>query len=651
MTRKTIPAHVEAAVLKALAKLPADRFATAAELAAGLVVSPGEAARGIAFGAARSRWTHSTGIFAGLALTFAVALAVALAVLATRSVAPARTARVEVEVGAYFGSLNVPVVVGAPDGKSFVYCSGEGEVWSRRWASLVPTRVPDAGTGCMSAAFSPDGKQLAVIGIPTSLRIVSLAGDSPSRVLAVNGLDDLNSYGGGVDWASDGKLYIASRQGVTRLSPTDGRGTVVATMDSAITRVAGIDVLPGAHAALVVVTAPSPTGSMVQRIGVVDLRTGTTTLIAQGNAVRYAKPGYLLVSRDGALVALPFDLSSLRPSGPEVPLADSIAVRLRAGEGLLDVTDDGTLLYWRSAGTDLSHPVFVDRAGVVSDINPPQWIGRLSEPRLSNDGTLLAMEVGDGVRSEMWIRDLRSGLNTVVATGGLVNGRHSWKQPEGKLLTIVSTRTGSAALYVSPRYAGEMRPLPKYDPRPIFGSAWSRDGRWLILRTDDQAVGRGDILAVRPGIDSVARPIVATAFSEYSPALSPDGRWLAYLSNETGRYEVHVTPFPDARGQSQISTGGGTDPVWSHSGRELFFVSQGYLVAADIAQEAGFRVVGTRRLFPIAQYLTGSFARRYFDITPDDRHFVMLRRNEDLMTSRIVAVFNWSADLKSQAKR
>ena len=648
--RDTVPPQVEAAVLKALAKLPADRFTTPSEFAARLVTTsadsgfPGAAS----FNASLSRWKQATTGLAGLALV----LLVALVVIATRTGSPPRTARVEVEAGGYFGSLNVPVVVGAPDGSSLAYCSSEGELWTRRWESLAPRRVPDAGTGCLSAAFSPDGRQLAVIGIPTSLHIVSLAGDSPPRVLSVSGLDDLNLSGGGIDWASDGNLYIASRRGVTRVSPTDGHGTVVATMDSAVTKVAGIDVLPGAKAALVVVTTPSPTGSQIQRVGVVDLRSGKTELILLGNAVRYAKPGYLLVARDGILVAVPFDLASLRPSGPEVPLADSIAVRLRAGLGLIDVTDDGTLLYFRSAGTDLSHPVFVDRAGGVKEINPPQWIGRLAEPRLSNDDALLAMEVNDGVRSEAWIRDLRSGQNTVVATGGLVNGRHEWKQPDGRALTIVSTRSGSAALYEWPLSGGALKALPGYDPRPIFGAAWSRDGQWLLLRTDDQSEGRGDILAVRPGVDSVAVPVVAAPeYSEYSPALSPDGKWLAYVSNETGRYEVRVTPFPDARWQLKISDGGATDPLWSHSGRELFFISQGYLMAADIASEPGFRVVGQRRLFDITPFLGGSFARRNFDITSDDQRFVMLRRNADLMTTRIVAVFNWASELTSRVKR
>jgi len=146
--------------------------------------------------------------------------------------------------------------------------------------------------------------------------------------------------------------------------------------------------------------------------------------------------------------------------------------------------------------------------------------------------------------------------------------------------------------------------------------------------------------------------VASPEYAEYSPELSPDGRWLAYVSNETGRYEVLVTPFPDRRGQWQISADGGSQPRWSHSGRELFFLSDdGYMMAADIAAGPGFRVAAKRRLFSTAMYVGLNFVNRNYDITSDDRRFLMLRHNEDLATSRIVAVFNWAAELKLRVKR
>jgi hypothetical protein len=170
-------------------------------------------------------------------------------------------------------------------------------------------------------------------------------------------------------------------------------------------------------------------------------------------------------------------------------------------------------------------------------------------------------------------------------------------------------------------------------------------------RTDNSAPGKGDILAVGPGVDTVARPIAASPdYSEYCPTLSPNGRWSAYSTNESGRFEVVVKTFPDTRGQWSISSpNGGSDPLWSHAGRELFYVADGYLMAADIAPEPEFRVVAQRRLFSVAPYVRFRFLRN-FDISSDDQRFVMLQRAETV-PSRIVAVFNWASELASVVKR
>jgi hypothetical protein len=194
-------------------------------------------------------------------------------------------------------------------------------------------------------------------------------------------------------------------------------------------------------------------------------------------------------------------------------------------------------------------------------------------------------------------------------------------------------------------------PLPRYDPRPVFAAEWSRDGRWLLLRTDDQAPGRADILAVRPGVDSVARPVLAMPeISEYTPMLSPDARWLAYVSNEDGRYEVRVTSFPDARERWRISTAGGSAPAWSHDGRELFYVADdGYLMAATVEPGAEFSVAAQQRLFSVATYALYGFFNRNYDVARDGT-FLMLRQSGNV-SSGLVAVHHWAASLRGRTGR
>jgi serine/threonine-protein kinase len=633
MVRETVPQNVEAAVLKALAKLPADRFSDATAFASALVTPSFQETRGAAAAQFRGtvdgvrRWKL---VSAGLAVAV-LGLAAAL-VLRRAPASNTGMIRAEIDIG-LTNVLTAPTLVGAPDGRSVAYCDGT-DVWVRRWEDFAGSRVRAGPGGCFAVAFSPTGQQLAIIGVPTSLRIVSLTGEAPPRAMRVAELPDIAVYLGGIEWASDGNIYIASRAVLLRVKPDGGDAEVVRRDSTAMLH--SLDVLPDARASLVVMSPPAASGLQDFQIGIIDHASGRTDVILQGIHARFVEPDRLLVARDdGALVVVPFDVRGRRPTGPATALADSVAPTVP----MFDVTKDGTLVYWRSGGTRRGHPVFVDRSGAIQEVTP-SWTDVFLIPRLSPDGSRMAVEILTPSRSDTWLRDLRSGQMTRLTSGGSTNGRPTWK-PDGRSLMIISDRAGAPGVYERRLDDATIRPLRKYDPRGIFGTEWSRDGQWLVLRTDDQAPGKGDILAARPGVDTVAVPIAASAdFAEYSPSLSPDGKWLAYVTNSSGRYEVWVTTFPVPQGRWQVSSTGGTEPLWSRSGRELFFITEGHLVAAAVQTIPEFQVTSQQRLFSVqnfAQY--GHFARNY-DVTPDDRRFLMLR-NTDLASTRLVAVFNW----------
>jgi dipeptidyl aminopeptidase/acylaminoacyl peptidase len=147
----------------------------------------------------------------------------------------------------------------------------------------------------------------------------------------------------------------------------------------------------------------------------------------------------------------------------------------------------------------------------------------------------------------------------------------------------------------------------------------------------------------------VARPVVATEFSEYAPSISPDGKYMAYVSNQSGRYEVWVCTFPDGQERWQISNAGGSEPGWSRSGQELFYVSEGHLVSAAVTTAAGFQVSPAQRLFPAGQFVLYGIFNRNYDVMPDDRRFLMIRRDEEQST-RLVAVFNWRSQLAARSR-
>jgi hypothetical protein len=163
--------------------------------------------------------------------------------------------------------------------------------------------------------------------------------------------------------------------------------------------------------------------------------------------------------------------------------------------------------------------------------------------------------------------------------------------------------------------------------RAMAEPEWSRDGSWLVYRTFTTDPGGGDILALHVGQDAVPVPIVATGFAERSPSLSPDARWLAYMSDETGRNEIYVVPFPNA-GDAKwaVSTGGGTEPLWSRSGRELFYRNtQGDMISVRVETDPTFSAGPTSVLFSATEYQANA-NRRQFDVTPDDQRFIMLRQ-------------------------
>jgi serine/threonine-protein kinase len=473
--------------------------------------------------------------------------------------------------------------------------------------------------------------------VPNGLRIVSLTGEAPPRAIPVEELPDVPIYGGGIEWASDGRIYIASRTVLLRVSPDDGTTTIVVQADSSIA-FRGLDVLPGAAASLLAVSPRAGTNLAEYRIAVVEHDRGSMAFIQQGVNARLAGEHLIVVRDNGVLTAVPFDASARRPRGSPVTLGDSVNPEVPA----IDVTGDGTLVYWRSGGAGYGHPVLVDRGGVEQEITP-RWSSVFLTPRLSRDGTRLVVERFIAGASDTWFRDLRTGVTQRLTTSGSTSGRPTWNL-DGRSVTVISDRSGRAQPYRLRLDDADVQPYETFETRPVFHLEWATDGQWLVLRTDDQAAGAGDIIALRPGIDSAPRPVVATEFSEYAPSVSPDGKYMAYVSNQSGRFEVWVSSFPDGQGKWQVSTAGGSEPLWSRSGRELFYVTEGHLVSARVTSASPFQLSPPGRLFPIRPFVMYGVFNRNYDVMPDDRRFLMIRRDEEQST-RLVAVFNWRSQL------
>jgi Tol biopolymer transport system component len=253
----------------------------------------------------------------------------------------------------------------------------------------------------------------------------------------------------------------------------------------------------------------------------------------------------------------------------------------------------------------------------------------------------------------IWIKQLDRGPFTRLTFGGQ-DRRPTWS-PDGRLVAFVRDSGNMSTVFARPADgSGPDRLLARLD-RPIQEVTWSPDGRWLAVRTDNGWHGAGDIVGVRAGGDTMPVTLVGGEFTELHPAISPDGRWIAYTSIESGANEVYVRPFPvTTEGRWQVSNGGGAQPRWSADGRELFFLNRQFqLVATQVRGTPAFEVAALRPLFDASGYTIDVFHQSY-DVFPDGRGFVFLRQRglgQNAVPPQVVYVQNWFADLRNQLSR
>ena len=348
----------------------------------------------------------------------------------------------------------------------------------------------------------------------------------------------------------------------------------------------------------------------------------------------------------------PFDLGSLEVRGAAVPVLQGVAIGL-AGTGTAGLTwsRSGRLVY--AFGASTNDVVTLQHQGGTDPARPfdPSWKGRFNSFALSPDGRRAAVGISaGGAGFDVWIKQLDNGPLTRLTFSGR-DRRPTWS-PDGRQVAFVRDSTSGGDVYVrAVDGSGSDRRLAHID-RAIQEVTWSRDGRWLVVRTETGAAGSGDIVALSATGDSAVVNIATGPFTEMQPALSPDGRWVAYVSNEAGAYQVYVRPFPNAEASRwQVSNGGGGSPAWSANGRELFFLDPANrLVAAQVTPGATFEVTGLTPLFDATPFSYAGY-HQAFEVTKDGR-FVFLGPVGEVATEapKLVQIDNWFADIRARLK-
>jgi Tol biopolymer transport system component/tRNA A-37 threonylcarbamoyl transferase component Bud32 len=645
--RRSVPSVVEAAVLTALEKLPADRYATAAEFAAALTAAAPTTRRPAAR-PLRAAGRRQVALLAGVAIGGIALGLLASGRLGRRSIDPAgHTMRVPVNLPVEQSAVG-PSLALSPDGTRIVYrVRGTKGVslWSQSLDRLEPTLIAEVGSNAnystVGPRFSPDGRSV-VFGEAGRLMTMALDGGLTRRVA--------DSLQGWAVWGRNDRIYFqhAATLGIASVPADGGRVTHLTVPDTG--RGEGghtvADVLPDGKALIITIARGPLQGS---DLALVDLRTGKRTILLRGTDARYLEPGYLLFSRaDHSVSVVPFDAKRLRLTGDPIPLFDGVVLGAN-GWMELSVARNGTMVYQRDVG---AHGLMlVNRNGHEQLLEAAAGLAATyGSPRVSPDGRTIVYERLTGTASgtaDLWVYHVREGTSTRLTFTG-DNTYPEWSADGSRILfrsNALGIRTGTGDGTIDTVHAdGSGQPAPLFErPGSTEEAVASRDGRWIVVRTGDRGRNQNtDILYFPTSDPSAIRSFIASLFNERSPDLSPDDRWLAYVSDESGQDEVYVRPFPGPGGLLQVSVGGGAEPVWSKSGRELFYRSGTSVLAATLTFDQRVRVLMRRTLLPGGGFtFNGNHAQ--YDVLPGDSTFVFVRTGGDSVQTILVA--NWLAEL------
>ncbi len=646
--RRTVPLNIDLAVHKALAKLPADRFASADAFVRALNEPAAGATYAAMTGAVPAARPESS-IGKTIALVAAMLLLAALAAwgwLRPRDVAHFNRYALFLRPGETVSSTaNGNHVAISHDGRRMIYV-GRGETGIRLMLKsadqLYPT-VLQGTEGGTSPFFSPDDRQVGFIKDGRKVLVTSLEGGSPLTLT-----EAANTTAG--DWGSDGYVYFETDSGVARIRSSGGHVEPVFTFPKG-GKYIGAEwpvVLPGAHG-LLFRRRLEGQGASDYEIMAMPLPTGEAHVVTRGIFATYARSGHLLVvTADGKLLAIPFDAGKMTLTGPPVAMYDGLEINpFYAG---ISISNDGTLVYPTASQSSTREIVSVTRDGIASRVDSAWKVGgTITDLSMSPNGRSLAITLLHNGSRDLWVKQLPTGPFSRLTFGDTSFMRPTWTKDGSHLVYLGDRGDGSGNVYTKRADGvGEAKRIltPRLGMSQVFESP---DAQWLILRSAAAAEGNADIFAVKAG-DTTLVPLVTTPARDAFPALSPDGKWLAYASDESGSFEVYVRPFPNV-GDSrfQVSTAGGISPLWAHSGKELFFRNNhNDLVVAQISTAPSFTVTSQKVLFPLAGMAFGAEIQPYV-VGLDDKHFLMMRETVAAEAGLLVVNENWFDEIRAKA--
>ncbi len=658
-----VPARIRRLLERCLQKDATRRLQSIGEARIALqewLENPDTEEREVANAPRRSPWLIGAGALAALVVGTLLG-----ATLLGSSNEPELLRRFEINVSekGLFSSLGSSIEV-SPDGSKIAYTTGEDG--QKRSLVLRPLdrfqetvlATGEGASGPYHPFFSPDQDWLGYV-TPGELKKISASGGAPITLAQVD-------RSRGASWGPDGTIVYARSvfTGLSLISAAGGDPQPLTELDEE----AGEQShrwpqwLPGGKAVLF--SSLTEGGQFVFEDGaieVVTVETGERKVVHRGGYYpRYVSTGHILYVHEGTLFALPFDAKRLEATGTQMPVLEGLETNAGHGSAQYAVSDNGLLVYIEGGNELEPFPiVWTDRKGGSQTL----WSepGIYGSPRLSPDGGRLAVSVQRGPNWDVWVYDMERDVATRITFGEAYDADPVWS-PDGRWIAYASEADGIDGIFRKRTDGtGDAETLMERG-KQMFPAphAWSPDGRHLAIQSSGEG-GQTDIWILPvdgSGGAGEPEPFARTSFSEDGPNFSPDGRWLAYSSGETGRPEIFVASFPLGGGKWQVSDGGGTQAQWSGDGRELFFRTDTGIMSVRVSTEGdSFRASRPEIVFEgnflggLRGVLLPGFNFPDYDVTADGKRFVMFQGStEGALVTEAKVVLGWFEELRRLAE-
>jgi Tol biopolymer transport system component len=598
----------------------------------------------------RVAWVVVAGVLALTTIAFAIGFVV-------RAPKPPQPMRLSAEIGAeasLYTGLGSSVIL-SPDGTRLAFVASSSDqkrrIYVRSLDLLQATALP--GTeNARDPFFSPDGQWLGYFA-DGKLKKIAVQGGA-----AVTLCDAPGDRGG--SWGEDGTIVFEpdNRAALSKVSSAGGTPQPLTTLDKQAGEITQRwpQVLPGGKAVLF--TSNTHANNFEDsEIVVYSIASGQRKTVQRGGFyARYLPSGHLVYMHEGTLFAVPFDLQRLTMTGQPAPILEGVLAAPGLAGAQFSFSETGNLVYVTGEGISTASIYWMDREGKFTPLR--EALANYTNPVFSPDGKRLALQIYDGKRPDIWVYEWERDTLTRLTFAGEANAYPAWT-PDGQRITYSSQEKGGSynLWWIRADGAGDAQRLAESN-QPQYADSWRPDGKVLAFTQTNPGTSN-DVLTLpmegneksgwKPG---EPKPFVNSAFAEGEPAFSPDGRWLAYQSTESGNIEVYVRPFPSPGGKWQISTDGGDLPKWSRNGKEFFYrTSDSKIMVVTYSASGDSFHADKPQLWSPGQFADRGVGGSNFDLHPDGKRFAVLKTpgtGQAAGVNKVNFILNFFDELRSK---